>query len=117
MIRSYTNQDTGTYDGGDTIVYGQADADATVYPYAGSSPIPLDPVDAPTATPRSAITFTYVTYDVTSLGLSFEAPAGWVPDDSISEIRITSYNVCYTKLLRRRLRSIWAQLRPPRPFR
>lgn len=79
-------QDDGTYSDNDTIVYGQQNADATVYPYAGSSPIPLDPVDAPTATPRSAITFTYVTYDVTSLGLSFEAPAGWVPDDSISEM-------------------------------
>lgn len=80
------NQDDGTYTADDTIVYGQQDADATVYPYAGSSPIPLDPVDAPTATPRSAVAFTYVAYDVTSLGLSFEAPAGWVPDDSVSEM-------------------------------
>ena len=80
------NQDDGTYSDGDTIVYGQQNADATVYPYAGSSPIPLDPVDAPTATPRTAVTFTYVPYDVTSLGLSFEAPAGWVPDDSVSEM-------------------------------
>lgn len=69
----------------DTIVYGQATADATVYPYAGSSPIPLDPVDAPSPTPRSALAFTYVPYDVTSLGLSFDGPAGWVADDSVSE--------------------------------
>lgn len=80
------NQDDGTFNESDTIVYGEQNADATVYPYAGSSPIPLDPVDAPTATPRSAVTFTYVPYDVTSLGLSFEAPAGWVPDDSVSEM-------------------------------
>ena len=75
----------GEEDAGDTVVYGQADADATIYPYAGSSPIPLDPVDAPSPTPRSALTFTYVPYDVTSLGVSFDGPAGWVPDDSVSE--------------------------------
>ena len=79
------NQDNGTLSDGDTVVYGQADADATIYPYAGSSPIPLDPVDAPSPTPRTALTFTYVQYDVASLGLSFEAPAGWVPDESVSE--------------------------------
>ncbi|HNW85726.1 MAG TPA: hypothetical protein PLP25_09745 [Candidatus Limiplasma sp.] len=70
----------------DTVVYGQADADATVYPYAGSSPIPLIPIDAPSPTPRTALAFTYVPYDVTSLGLSFQAPAGWVPDDSVNEM-------------------------------
>ena len=69
----------------DTVVYGQPDAESTVYPYAGSSPIPLDPVDAPSPTPRSELTFTYVPYEVSTLGLSFEAPAGWVPDDSVSE--------------------------------
>ena len=77
-------EDTGTLDNA-PIVYGQDDANATVYPYAGSSPIPLDPIDAPTATPRTAITFTYVQYDVPALGLSFQGPAGWVPDESVSE--------------------------------
>ncbi|NLI22043.1 MAG: hypothetical protein GX418_10935 [Clostridiales bacterium] len=79
-------QDNGTADLGATVVYGAAEADATVYPYAGSSPIPLDPIDAPSPTPRSALNFTYVPYDVVSLGLSFEAPAGWIPDDTISEM-------------------------------
>ncbi len=76
-------QDDGVYDGGDTVVYGQADAAATVYPYAGSSPVPLDPIDAPTPTPRPTLTFTYVQYDIAKLGLSFQGPAGWVPDDSV----------------------------------
>lgn len=80
------DQDNGTFDEGDTVVYGEADADATVYPYAGSSPIPLDPVDAPSPTPRTAITFTYVPYTVASLGLTFDGPAGWVPDESVSEM-------------------------------
>ena len=79
-------QDNGVYDGGDTAVNVQADAEATVYPYAGSTPIPLEPVDAPTPTPRPTLTFTYVTYNVTSLGLTFDGPAGWVPDESVSGV-------------------------------
>ena len=79
------NQDNGVYDAGDTIVYG-ADANATVYPYAGSSPIPLIPIDAPTPTPRAPVTFTYVPYSVTTLGLTFDGPAGWTPDDSVNEV-------------------------------
>ncbi len=79
------NQDTGVYDD-TTVVYGQADADATVYPYAGSSPIPLLPIDAPSPTPRAALSFTYVAYNVPSLGLSFEGPAGWVANASVDGI-------------------------------
>jgi len=76
-------QDNGVYDDG-TGVYGQADT--TVYPYAGSTPIPLTPIDAPTPTPRQALTFTYVQYDIASLKLSFEGPAGWTPDESVNEM-------------------------------
>lgn len=79
------NQDNGTFADTGAVVYGQADPDATVYPYAGSSPIPLLPIDAPSPTPRSALAFTYVQYDVAALGLSFEGPAGWVPDESVTE--------------------------------
>ncbi len=79
------SQDNGVYDD-TTIVYGQADADATVYPYAGSTPIPLLPIDAPTPTPRAPLSFTYVAYNVPSLGLSFEGPAGWVADASVDGI-------------------------------
>jgi hypothetical protein len=76
-------QDNGVYDDG-AIANGQADT--TVYPYAGSSPIPLEPVDAPSPTPRQALSFTYVQYDIPALGLSFEGPAGWVPDTTVSEM-------------------------------
>jgi hypothetical protein len=79
------NADDGVYDGGDTVVYGAPDPNATVYPYAGSSPIPLNPVDAPTATPRAPLSFTYVPYAATALGLTFDGPAGWVPDESVNE--------------------------------
>ena len=66
-----------------------ASAEDTVYPYSGSTPIPLDPVDMPSPTPRPALAFTYVAYQPNSLGsngVTFEAPAGWVPDESVNEV-------------------------------
>lgn len=51
--------------------------------YAGATPVVIDPIDKPTATPVPAISFTnYATYDATALSLSFQAPAGWVVDES-----------------------------------
>jgi hypothetical protein len=71
-------QDNGDYD--------TAAEATTVYPYAGSTPIPLEPVDAPTATPRAALSFTYITYTATSLGVTFDGPAGWVVDESVNGV-------------------------------
>jgi hypothetical protein len=62
------------------------EAVATAYPYAGSSPIPLDPVDAPTPTPQAPLSFTYISYSPATVGLSFEAPAGWIADDTYNEV-------------------------------
>ena len=64
----------------------QSDAAATVYPYTGATPIPLDPIDAPTPTPQAPLNFTYITYSPTTVGVSFEAPAGWVADDTYNEV-------------------------------
>ncbi len=64
----------------------QNDTDATAYPYTGSSPIPLDPIDAPTPTPQAPLNFTYISYSPASVGVTFEAPAGWIADDSYSEV-------------------------------
>ncbi|MDD3110268.1 MAG: hypothetical protein PHH32_06435 [Eubacteriales bacterium] len=50
--------------------------------YAGATPIPLDPIDMPTPTPRQALTFTYTPYTATNLGLTFESAAGYTVDDS-----------------------------------
>ena len=44
--------------------------------YAGSTPIPIDPVDMPTPTPKPDVTFEYQTYD-TAMGYSLEGPVGW----------------------------------------
>ncbi len=51
--------------------------------YAGSTPIPLDPVDMPTPTPRPDVEFEYETVS-TALGYSMEVPVGWeiVQNDS-----------------------------------
>ncbi len=62
------------------------DADATTYPYTGSAPIPLDPIDAPTPTPKAPLNFTYITYSPTTVGVTFEAPAGWIPDETYNEV-------------------------------
>lgn len=58
------------------------------YTYAGATPMPLDPIDMPTPTPRPKLTFTYQTYEATKLGLKFDAPAGWIVDDSASDTYI-----------------------------
>ena len=49
--------------------------------YAGATPVPIYPV-SPSPTPLPPLTFTYEKYEAKALGLSFEAPAGWIPDDS-----------------------------------
>ncbi len=50
--------------------------------YAGATPIPLDPIDMPTATPKPTLTFEYGTVNAEKIRLSFDAPAGWGIDDS-----------------------------------
>ena len=50
--------------------------------YAGATPVLIDPIDKPTPTPLPALTFTYDKYEAKALGLSFEAPSGWLVDDS-----------------------------------
>ena len=61
----------------------------TVYSqYAGATPVRIDPIDKPTATVVPPLTFTYQPYEATSLGLTFEGPMGWVPDESIPDTYI-----------------------------
>ncbi|MBE0601703.1 MAG: hypothetical protein IH607_07930 [Firmicutes bacterium] len=61
-------------------------ADATAYPYTGSTPIPLEPIDAPTPTPQAPLVFTYISYSPATVGVTFEAPAGWIPDETYNEV-------------------------------
>lgn len=62
------------------------DANATAYPYTGSTPIPLDPIDAPTPTPKAPLNFTYITYSPSTVAVTFEAPAGWIADETYNEV-------------------------------
>ena len=50
--------------------------------YAGATPVLIDPIDKPTPTPLPTLTFNYDKYEAKALGLTFEAPAGWLADDS-----------------------------------
>ena len=61
--------------------------------YAGATPIPLDPIDMPTATPKPTLAFTYGQVNAESLRLTFEAPAGWIVDTSAAnQIVLTDPN-------------------------
>ena len=53
--------------------------------YAGATPIPLDPIDMPTATPKPTISFTYGAVTADKIHLSFEAPVGWGIDSSADD--------------------------------
>ncbi len=56
--------------------------------HAGSTPIPLDPVDMPPPTERPDLTFTFATYTATNLGITFESVAGYLVDDSQPDIYV-----------------------------
>ena len=53
-----------------------------VYPNTGATPVPIDPIDKPTPTPLPQLTFAYQTYTAGSLHLTFDAPSGWIVDDT-----------------------------------
>ncbi len=52
--------------------------------YAGATPIPIDPIDLPTPTPRPELTFTYVDYVASKLGITFKSAAGYDVNENIS---------------------------------
>lgn len=76
------NPATEEDNGNDSYVEGVVYDDLGNAVYAGATPIPLDPIDMPTPTPRPALTFTYGPVDPPNLGITFEAPAGWQADAS-----------------------------------
>lgn len=49
--------------------------------YAGATPVVIDPIDKPTPTKVPELAVNYMDYDATSLGLAFQAPAGWYVSD------------------------------------
>ncbi len=63
---------------------------STVYPYAGSTPIPLNPVDMPTPTPKPDLSFTYAQYIASTAGVTFEGPANWQVNETQSYVFVLS---------------------------
>ena len=59
--------------------------------YAGATPVIIDPIDKPTATPVPPLTFTYQVYDATNISVSFQGPVGWVENVSGTDT-YTIYN-------------------------
>ena len=53
--------------------------------YAGATPVLIDPIDKPTATPLPKLKFSYTTYEASALHLTFEGPAGWIVDDTATD--------------------------------
>ena len=70
--------------------------------YAGATPIPLDPIDMPTPTPKPTLTFSYGLVTLDNLRLSFEAPVGWGIDlsgtDSVKLINQNALDGYYATL-------------------
>ncbi len=98
VVGGTTDYDDGSYDpsseeGGDWEDVEEPTEDAsapTAAPmmsseYAGATPVIIDPVDKPTPTPLPTLTFSYVTYEVPSLHMTFEGPSGWTTDSSASD--------------------------------
>lgn len=51
--------------------------------YAGATPILLDPIDMPTATPRPELEFTYGDYTASKLGLTFRSAVGYEINENL----------------------------------
>lgn len=62
----------------------------TFYPYAGSTPIPLNPVDMPTPTPKPDLSFNYTQYIASTVGVTFEGPTNWQVDQTKSSVFVLS---------------------------
>lgn len=80
--REYIGITTQTQQQAQTQIQALPVDNSTPSPYAGSSPIPLNPIDMPTPTPRADLVFTYDTYVAAGLGLTFESVAGYEVDES-----------------------------------
>ena len=84
------DEDSEDLDEGGMVSAGNAVSAVTMAPtmysdYAGATPVLIDPIDKPTATPLPPITFTYSTYTASALHITFDGPTGWTVDDTQSD--------------------------------
>jgi len=96
------NYDDGTYDpsseeGGDEEDLTGEGAMAANSPaptmnseYAGATPVLIDPIDKPTATPLPTISFGYTTYEAATLHMTFDAPSGWLVEEGSDTYTLTN---------------------------
>ena len=75
--------------------------------YAGATPVLIDPIDKPTATPLPTLKFTYTTYTASALHLTFQGPTGWIEDASASDTYIlTDSNLSMDYTARLEIRAV-----------
>ncbi len=92
VVDSSTDYDHGSYNPADEEdpdpeIIQEAAAPVSAPPtmqseYAGATPVIIDPIDKPTATPLPKLTFAYTTYEAAALHLTFDAPSNWIVDDT-----------------------------------
>ena len=85
-----TDYDNGSYDpaseeGGDEEEIPMTAQENVLTPaptmkseYAGATPVLIDPVDKPTATPLPTLNFGFIAYEAPMLHMTFEGPSGWM---------------------------------------
>lgn len=94
VVGPTTDFDDGSYDpaseeGGDLepVITLEEDTPAPTIQSdnAGATPALIDPVDKPTPTPLPTLAFSYTTYEASSLHMTFDAPSGWIVDETQSD--------------------------------
>ncbi len=95
----FPNYDDGTYnpaseedDEEEYIAIANPVTPEPIYSFAGATPVVIDPIDKPTASPVPTLKFNYSKYDAEALHLSFEAPTGWTVDNSAADTYILTYH-------------------------
>ncbi|MGI6690172.1 MAG: hypothetical protein ACOX63_04905 [Christensenellales bacterium] len=63
-------------------------AEQAAMQYAGATPILINPIDMPTATPRPPLAFSFAPYTASGIGLTFESVAGYHVDESDPNVYI-----------------------------
>lgn len=74
--------DPASEEDGNTYIPGTTYNEYGLAVYPGASPIPLDPIDMPSPTPKPELAFSFGPVTASNLGISFEAPQGWLVDTS-----------------------------------
>jgi len=81
-------EDLGGYDDG--MLSAESPAPTMNSEYAGATPVLIDPIDKPTATPLPTLSFGYTTYEASTLHMTFDAPSGWLVEESSDTFTLTN---------------------------